>query len=125
MKQFNLDEYVKNPSRKVVTRWGNPVKILCTNYHRDEYPVVAEIYFTSLGIAKSYSFTENGRKIIGETNIDDLFFEAEKHFGWVNIYKDDEGKFSGAYIYPSKEEAINSGKPIGAYVTTTKIEWED
>ena len=36
MKQFSIEEYLKNPDRKVVTRNGLPVRIICTdrNYKR-------------------------------------------------------------------------------------------
>lgn len=36
MKQFNLEEFEKNPNRKVVTRNGTPVRIICTDsrYYR-------------------------------------------------------------------------------------------
>ena len=30
MKAFNLDEYLKNPSRKIITKNGYSVKIICT-----------------------------------------------------------------------------------------------
>ena len=125
MKQFSLEEYLKNPSRKVVTREGNSVKILCTNYNSSYYPIIAEIYYNDCRTPKSDSFAKNGKKNSTTETTDDLFFETEKHEGWINVYKADEVKFSGAYIYPSKEEALNSGKLIGSYVTTTKIEWED
>ena len=42
MKQFSLDEFKKNPNRKVVTRDGQPVRIICTDANGD-YPVVALI----------------------------------------------------------------------------------
>ena len=29
MKRFSLDEYLKNPSKKVVTRMGRKVRIIC------------------------------------------------------------------------------------------------
>ena len=32
MKQFNLNEYLKDPSKKVITRDGRAVKIHCTNF---------------------------------------------------------------------------------------------
>ena len=32
MRQFSLEEYLKNPSRKVITRDGQSVKIHCTNF---------------------------------------------------------------------------------------------
>ena len=31
MKQFNLKEYLENPKEEVVTREGNPVRIICTD----------------------------------------------------------------------------------------------
>ena len=31
MKQFNLEEYLKDPSREIITRDGRPVRIICTN----------------------------------------------------------------------------------------------
>ena len=31
MKQFNLDEYLKNPNRKVITRDGHDVRIVLTD----------------------------------------------------------------------------------------------
>ena len=31
MKPFNLEEYLANPSRKVVMRNGTPVRIICTD----------------------------------------------------------------------------------------------
>ena len=42
MKQFDLQEYLKNPSRKVATRDGRDVRIICTNY--DSFSsIIAEI----------------------------------------------------------------------------------
>lgn len=42
MKQFNLEEYLANPSRKVVTREGRDVRIICTDMEGD-CPIVALI----------------------------------------------------------------------------------
>ena len=42
MKQFNLKEYLENPSRKVVTRDGRNVKILCTNFTKAQH-IIAQI----------------------------------------------------------------------------------
>ena len=84
MKQFNLEEYLKNPSRKVVTREGIPVKIHCTNFVTNKR-VIAEID----GRGYSQSFFKDGR-FYGDTNnsSEDLFFAPEKHEGWVNVYRD-------------------------------------
>ena len=42
MEQFSLDKYLENPSRKVVTRRGNPVRIICTDrkHGEDDLPIV-------------------------------------------------------------------------------------
>ena len=75
MKPFNLDEYLKNPSRKVITRDGRNVKIHCTNL--DCTPVVAQIEDTGY----SLSYTRDGKCSICQDSIDDLFFAPEKHEG--------------------------------------------
>ena len=41
MKRFSLEEYLKNPSKKVVTRMGRKVRIICTDREDSIYPVVA------------------------------------------------------------------------------------
>lgn len=123
MKQFSLEEYLKNPFRKVVTRWGDPVKIICTNYYLPNYPVIAEIPSRGEKIT-SFSYTEDGKKQRGLEDEHDLFFAPEKHEGWINIYKEDKG-FRGAYIYSSKEMALKAGNCFDGYITTTKIEWEE
>lgn len=123
MKQFNLEEYLKNPSRKVVTRWGNPAKIMCTNYYLPNYPVIAEIPSRVEKIT-SFSYTEDGKKQRGLEDEHDLFFAPEKHEGWINVYRG-LMKIRGAFIHPSKEKALEECKGIESYVATTKIEWED
>lgn len=131
MKQFSLEEYLKNPSRKVVTREGNHVKILCTSYYLTDYPIIAEIYYNKYEKTISRDFSVRGRKMCGTETEDDLFFVTEKHEGWINIYKENteiKGKdkdFRGAHIYSLKEKALEAGKLFDGYITTTKIEWED
>lgn len=83
MKQFNLEKYLKNPSRKVVTRKGIPVKIYCTNFVTNKR-VIAEIDDRGY----SQSFFKDGR-FFGDLydSSEDLFFTPEKHEGWLNIYR--------------------------------------
>lgn len=117
MKQFNLEEYLKNPSRKVVTRTGIPVKIHCTNFVTCK-PVIAEID----GRGYSQSFTKEGR-YFGDTDESSevLFFAPEKHEGWVNVYRDlGSGELYCGYVYDSEEEAKKRGG-----IATVKIEWEE
>ena len=117
MKQFNLEEYLKNPSRKVVTRTGIPVKIHCTNFATCK-PVIAEIS----GRGYSQSFTKEGR-YFGDTDDsgEDLFFAPEKHEGWVNVCKSQ--MYRCGLIHNSEEEARRS-RGCDA-IATVKIEWEE
>ena len=41
MKQFTVEEYQKNPNRKVITRDGKSVRIVYTDMIGTSYPVLA------------------------------------------------------------------------------------
>ena len=120
MKQFNLEEYLNNPSKKVVTRDGRAVKIYCTDYiDKCGLFVIGKIE----GNVYSYSFREDGRFVDHKETDNDLFFAPEKHEGWINLYKSGTGWSLGTNIWQTEEEAKEW---IGAtdYATTIKIEWE-
>lgn len=118
MKQFNLDEYIKNSSKRVVTRDGRNVKILCTDYIGFG-PIIAKVE----GNSYSQMFYSDGRACRCEESTYDLFFAPEKHEGWANIY----GKFLAGSIFSTKEEAEEYVKRVGTkdFVATAKIEWEE
>ena len=120
MKPFSLEEYLANPSRKVVTRDGRDVRIICTDFNNPDFPVIGEIK----GYKWPLSFATNGKIIKWKQLSGDLFFASEKHEGWVNVYKSGFGWSLGASIWQTEEEAK---KWVGAadYVTTIKIEWEE
>lgn len=122
MKQFNLDEYIKNPSKQVVTRDGRNVKIHCTDYIGFG-PIIAKVE----GNDFSQMFYSDGRPCRCEGSTYDLFFAPEKHEGWINVYRDrDTGATSfGAILYTSREEAEEVGKTDVYYAATAKIEWEE
>ena len=128
MKQFNLEEYLKNPSREIVTRDGYPVKIMCTNFHLSGCPIVAEIDDKEYGTKQSWVFDKNGQYNMfnGKTHRKDLFFATEKHEGWINIFKssNDIAVLGQSSIFESKEDAEKNGKDCECYVATIKIEWE-
>ena len=121
MKQFNVEEYLKNSSRKVVTRDGRNVKIHCTDYTASSL-IVAKIE----GEDHSHSFYRDGSYLGSEESPRDLFFATEKHEGWVNVYKGgDRNYFTlGAMIYDRKEDAERC-RIEETCVATVKIEWED
>lgn len=122
MKQFNLEEYLKNPLKKVVTRDGQSVKIHCTNFDViDGRRIVAEIE----GSGYSTTFFEDGKYFRSEETPSDLFFAPEKYEGWVNIYRhsvNSNDPYCFDVIYASEEEARHYGS---AACATVKIEWEE
>ena len=122
MKPFNLKEYLKNPSKKLVTKEGKTVKrILCTDA-RGGYPVIALVDCGDYDSA--FSYTKDGKHIEYKPSSSDLFFAPEKHEGWVNIYEYGRGKYiTSEIVYTNKEDAI-MGKNK-SYLTTIKIEWEE
>ena len=126
MKQFNLEEYLKNPSKKIVTRDGRKVKrILCTDA-RGNYPIVALVESYDGTADKSLQYTKDGRYSVEyRMSVSDLFFAPEKHEGWINIYAGiNDNSYPGNHIFKSKEEAIEAADNYN-YVSTIKIEWED
>ena len=80
MKPFNLDEYLKNPSRKVVTRDGLNARIICTDRKDLKFPIVALIETKSGGEFLQY-YTKNGTYYIDDLCDADLLFLPEKHEG--------------------------------------------
>ena len=127
MKQFNLEEYLANPSRKVVTRDGRNVKIHCTNYIGAQH-IIAQVE----GNEYSSAFSNDGRFIVGDESPRDLFFASVKHEGWVNIYKAGVQKetlgcmvtrYVGSCIWPTEEAAKTAADPDP--IATIKIEWEE
>ena len=124
MEKFNLEKYLANPSRKLVTRAGNSVKILCTNRRGTNYPVIALVEF-DWG-EEPIGYTKDGKYRIGDKTDGDLFFAPETHEGWINVYRYSDGghAYAGA-VYDSKEDAEKRKTIDENYVTTIKIEWEE
>ena len=127
MKPFSLEEYLKNPSRKVITRGGKNVRIICTDRRDEQYPIVALIEWTTDNDERVVVFPKDGRyDLLSENNINDLCFAPEKHEGWLNIYRSESGFYLRGNPYKSKEEADEVAKAnYKNFCTTVKIEWEE
>lgn len=122
MKEFNLEEYLKNPSQKVALRSGSDVRIICTD-KKGEYPIVALVEDDDEG-EFIIGYRKTGHFLIERESPNDLVFASTKREGWGNVYKDDNTRYIGD-IYPSEKEAKENKGDDLYYVTTIKIEWEE
>lgn len=121
MKQFNLQEYLAHPERKVVTRDGRPVRIICTDRKGlNVKPIVALITLPNCDeIVKC--FGADGIDTAGSEDKNDLFFFPSKYERWINIYGNSI-YYPGTKMYNTEQEAKEM-RGTDAYVATVKIEW--
>ena len=122
MKEFNLTEYLKDPSQKVVTRDGREVRIICTDAKGDE-PIIALVYNNIREEENVYTYNREGIFYKNNDSCLDLFFAPIKREGWINVYSEQEYRYPGENIFATKEDAIKY-KDIN-YIATIKIEWEE
>lgn len=126
MEQFSLAEYLKNPTRPIVTRDGHAARIICTNRICKTHTILALLFEDEDSDREEvYQYTSKGEYFPNAISPHDLFFAPEKKEGWINIYHYDglENANAARRIYDTKEEALkykNKG-----YVDTVKIEWEE
>lgn len=123
MKRFNLEEYLKNPSRKVVTKSGINARIICVDRKNNEYPVIALVEETLNGDEYIQCYTKEGHYYTSHQSGDDLFFAPEKHERWINLYKDDDIVYASMDTFKTKEEA--EAASCSTCIATAKIEWEE
>ena len=125
MKAFTLEEYLKDPERKVVTRDGRNAHIVDTDVKKRAYfPVLALVDEGSH--EASIFYTKNGQYSFGEENSYDLFFASEKKEGWINIRKDTIRGYEAGIIYNNKEGAKKHCQHCRPnYIATVKVEWEE
>ena len=126
MKPFNLEEYLKNPEKKVVTKSGLNVRIICTDRKNLNYPIVTliENQFTE-GESVLY-YTKEGKIFTDGLNGADLVFATEKKEGWINLYRTEtSSQYVTSNLYNSEEKAIEIGRTSENYIATTKIDWEE
>lgn len=131
MKQFNLKEYLEHPDRKVVTRDGRPVRIICTDrIGGGDHPVVALYPGPQKYLGEILcSFCANGEFTMGIESDYDLFFAPEKHEGWTLFVNNSESigpDILDSIIYATREEAqrMREADP-SRYGAIVKLEWEE
>lgn len=125
MKQFNLEEYLKNPSKKVVTRMGRKVRIICTDREDSIYPIIALIKDDKRESEILVTYTKDGIPAEYNEAYYTLFFAPEKKSAWINLYKMNSTISPGPRAYDTKEEAESAAGDKSYYISTIKIEWEE
>ena len=125
MKQFNLEEYLKNPDSEIVTRDGRKVRILCTD-RKGDTPIIALVNDANDGQEYGYAFYSDGKFFRDGGDELDLFFAPEKHEGWIIINKWADGeRDTNGIIYHTKLDIPDIPPVGGKSVATIKIEWEE
>ena len=123
MKQFNLEEYLKNPNRKIITREGKSVRVICVDRFSDDYPIVTLIRNKDKEVIECY--TKDGKFLENNIHNHDLLFAPVKKSGWINLYKMNSTISPGPRAYDTKEDAESAAGDNSYYISTIKIEWEE
>lgn len=75
MKEFNLSEWLQDKSRKVVTRDGRPVRIICTDRKGKSGNIVGLVCEDESLI---YVWNNDGKHMVSEIPDNDIFFADEE-----------------------------------------------
>ncbi len=123
MKQFNLQEYLANPNRQVVTRDGRPVRIICTDSDAEGGPIVAIV--TKDDTKKSVLlYYENGTYFgLDSASVDDLFFAPNIVKRWGIVYRKAERLFDTREEAEKWMEEADEGEK--KFCSVCKVEWEE
>ena len=121
MKPFNLKEHLEHPDWKVVTREGEPVRILCTDLDDNDYPVAAATKNRHVD-----RYTADGLFQFAEETKYDLFFYSKKIEAWTLLVKYVDHYALNSILYGTIEEArrVQESDP-DIYVRIVKVEWEE
>lgn len=128
MKEFNLTEYLKDPSKKVVTRDGREVRIICTDFKSQMNKPIIALIKEDEDEENAFNFKENGRWHLpeNEESLKDLFFATIKREGWINVYRFKDDTRTIGCLFKSEEEAnLHKYDKVSVYIKTIKIEWEE
>lgn len=128
MKEFSLEEYLKNPQRKIVTREGRNARIICVDRKfkvlNEEYPIMALVESLDSNYERSLSLTCDGKETHDLDRGTDLFFAPIKKERWVNLFKINSTITTGE-VYNTEKEAKSAVIGSSTYIATVKGEWEE
>ena len=125
MKEFDIN--LAKQGKPVCTRDGKPARIVCFDRRNIAYPIIALVHKEPFEAV--YTYSNKGEVTVGRSNEVDLMMAPVKRKGWINIYrkeiKNNVTDRGSGYIFPTKEQALDTVMSGQGYVTTTEIEWEE
>ena len=124
MKQFNLQEYLANPNRQVVTRDGRKVtRFLCTDA-KILFPIIALVEATPGSTMECLrTYTKDGTFFIDQISPNDLFFAPTIVKRWGIVYRKAERLFDTREEAEKWMEEADEGEK--EFCSVCKVEWEE
>ena len=139
MKQFNFQEYLAHPERRLVTRDGRETRIVCTDLKGTSMPILGLVKTPEKFEEKVISYTPEGRAAYLTKDFD-LFFAPTKHEGWINLpalLPEEQGDLPHPFkipVFETEAKARMASENIercrikiedNAFYYSVKIEWEE
>ena len=132
MKEFDWQQ--AKQGKKVITRRGEDVRIICYDAKDPVRPIIALVtvqdpeapFGEPRYIEEVRKYAPNG-KTSSEFPPDDLVMASERKNGWLNLVRSKEGVvYPYGRIHEKLEDASCEANTIAKdYVDTVKIEWEE
>lgn len=127
MKQFSLEEFKKNPNRKVVTRDRKATaRIICTDC-KSEYPIIALLSYSE-NSEGCEAYTADGRFSIDGEGRSDLYFEPEKKEAWINLRRVGntvDAILPSKFMYSKEEAEKYAAMYPEDFIATAHVTWEE
>ena len=127
MRRFSLKEFLADPSQKVVTKEGHPVRIISTDFKGASvcFPVVGIEELDDGGeVLRTYTNAGTISSALVESKIN-LFFAPSKHTAYASLHRSSDGNLSCQEVGINEEVVARWGARRTDYVATAKIEWEE
>ena len=122
MKQFNLEEYLAHPERKLVTRDGRETRILCTDVKGTSMPILGLVKNPEKFEEKVICYTPKGRAEYLSRDLD-IFFAPNIVKRWGIVYRKSERLFDTREEAEKWMDEADEGEK--KFCSVCKVEWEE
>lgn len=122
MKQFDLQEYLAHPERKLITRDGRETRIVCTDIKGTSMPILGLVKNPEKFEEKVISYTPEGRAAYLTKDFD-LFFAPTIVKRWGIVYRKSKRLFDTREQAEKWMEEADEGEK--KFCSVCKVEWEE